>query len=148
MKKCLIDNDSLRFGRTVHGLLLLAAFLFQNEPLILIVIILMVAGIISIKYNLFYQVHQRLLRRSLKDDLTLVEKEIGEIRFACTLSSIFLIIAFTLLCLGKYITIAWVLVLIVSILMLFAGILGLCTASLIYGGFKKFFVKEIKENEE
>lgn len=142
MKKCLIDNDSLRFGRTIHGLLLLTAFLFGNEIIVLIVIILMTAGIISTKYNLFYQIHQRILRRSPKDDLTLVEKEVSELRFACSFGSIFLIVAFTLFCLGKYINIAWILVLIVSILMLFAGVLGLCTATLMYVGFRKFFIKK------
>ena len=138
MKKCLIDNDSLRFGRSIYGLLLLAAFLFRNELLILIVAALMMAGIVSMKYNLSYQIHRHFLSRSPKDNLSLVEKGISELRFACTLGSVFLITAFTLLCLWKYITMAWALVLIISILMLFAGALGLCAASFIYIGFRIF----------
>lgn len=141
MKKCLIYDNSLRFARTIYGFLSLAAFLFRNIWLVLITAILMAAGIISHKYNIFYQFHYCFLRPLLKDKSVSVERELNELRFACGLGMIFLLSAFFLNYLGKA-EIGWVLVLIVSLLMLLAGLAGFCTASFMYAVFKKIFIKK------
>ncbi|KPJ71297.1 hypothetical protein AMJ50_02725 [Parcubacteria bacterium DG_74_3] len=141
MRKCLIDEASLRFARSIYGLLLLIAFLFHNVCLVLITTILMAAGIISNSYNPFYQLYYRLIRPPEKEKSILVEREVNELRFACLLAAIFLVSALALFYLGIFEQIAWILVLFVSLLMLLAGIAGFCTASLIYASFKKIFKK-------
>lgn len=142
MKKCLINNNSLRFARIVYGLLLLIAFLFYNVWLVLITIILMAAGGISIKYNILYQFYYRFLKFLFKDISVSVEKELNETRFACALAGFFLISALILFYLGKYEEVGWALVLIVSFLMLLVGLTGFCVAALIYAGFKKIIRKK------
>jgi len=145
MKKCLINEDSLRFARSVYGFLSLAAFLFHNVWLVLIITILMGLGIISDSYNLFYQLHYRFLRPIWRDKQILVERELNELRFACTLGTISLSTALVLFYLGKFVEIGWVLVLIMSLLMLLAGLGGFCTASLMYALFKTIFIKRDRE---
>ncbi len=141
MKKCSIDETSLRFGRTVYGFLLLAAFFFNNVYLVLIITVLVAMGIISKSYNTFYQFHYRFLRPLGKDKSILVERELNELRFACSMTTVFLISALVLFYLEKFVGIGWILVLMVSLLMLLAGIAGFCTASLIYAGFKQILIK-------
>lgn len=145
MKKCLIDDSSLRFARAIYGFLLLGAFLFHNVWLVLITAILMAVGILSSRYNAFYQLHYRFLGSFWRDKPILVERELNELRFACTLATIFLTSALAFFYLGKFVGIGWILVLIVSLLMLLAGLAGFCTASLMYAAFKKIFVKKDKE---
>ena len=142
MEKCLIDDNSLRFARTIYGFLTLAAFLFRNVWLVLIITILVALGIISNSYNVFYRFHYRFLRSFGREKSILVERESNELRFAYGLGTIFLTTALTLFYLGEFVETGWFLVLIVSLLMLLSGIAGLCTASLIYAIFKKIFSKE------
>lgn len=132
MRKCLVYENSLRFSRAIYGTLALIAFLFHNFWLVLLTSILMFLGAVTIKYNLFYQFHFLLLRRFLKDKSEPLEKDSGELAFACSLGGSFLFFGFLLLYFGKLESLAWILVLLTSILMLLAGIAGICTATLIY----------------
>lgn len=137
MEQCSIYDNSLRFARTVFGSLALVAFLVHNLWLVLIIVIIMAIGIISNNYNIFYQFHYRILKPLLKDSSGPIFRDANELRCACGLATIFLTIAFIFLYLGKLASIAWALVLIVALLMLLAGIVNICVASLIYAGFKK-----------
>ena len=113
MKKCLIDDNSLRFSRTIYGFLTLAAFLSRNVWLVLIITILVALGIISNNYNVFYQSHYRFFRTLARKKSILVEREFNELRFAYGLGTIFLTTALTLLYLGEFAEIGCFLVLIV-----------------------------------
>lgn len=142
MKECLIYENSLRFSRTVHGSLALIAFFLSNHYLLLITAGLMFAGAPSVKYNLFYQLHSLIWPRFSKDKLEAIKKESGELAFACGLGGAFLLISFFLLYFGKWQTLAWGLAFFTACLMLLAGFVGLCPASLIYALLKKLFKKQ------
>jgi uncharacterized membrane protein YedE/YeeE len=139
MRKCLIYNSSLKFARATYGCLALIAFFLHNIWLVLLTGILTIIGAVSEKYNLPYQFHAKFLRKVFKDKSEPLEKDKGELSFACGMASIFLFLAFILLYFGRFLSIAWGLVLIVAILMLFAGIAGICMASLMYAFGKKIF---------
>jgi len=139
MQQCPIYDNSLRFSRTIYGLLALFAFLIRSPWLVLITSILMAFGVISVKYNLLYHFHSLILRKLLEDKSEPIKKESGELTFACGMGGSFLFIGFLLLYFGKFISFAWILVLITALLMLLAGIVGVCVASLMYAFFKKIF---------
>jgi len=142
VKKGLIDDNSLRFARTIYGFLSLAAFLSRNVWMVLIITILMALGTISNNYNIFYRLHYRFLRSFGGEKPILVERELNELRFACGLATVFLITSLVFFYSGKFVEIGWALILIVSLLMLLAGIAGLCTSSIMYAIFKRIFSKE------
>lgn len=139
MKKCLVDDNALRFSRTIYGLLALVSFLFRLPWLVLAIALLMIIGIISNKTNLFYQFFVKVIRKVLKKTPLETEREVGELRFACGLGASFLIFAYLLFSFTPYGSIGWIFVAIMSFLMLVAGIAGLCTASLLYALLKNVF---------
>lgn len=139
MPQCLIYEKSLRFSRTTYGILSLIAFLIQNRWLVLATSLLMILGAFSVKLNIPYQLHVLILREMLKEKLEPIQKEPGELSFACGMGGGFLLIGF--LFLGKYPDFAWILILTTSLLMFLAGSTGFCMASLIYAFFKEFFKK-------
>ncbi|MDP2967150.1 MAG: DUF4395 family protein [bacterium] len=140
MQQCLIVYDnSLKFSRTTYGILALIAFLIQNPWLVLATSILMIFGAISVNYNFPYQLHSRVLRKMLKDKSEPIKKESGESSFAYGLAGSLLFIGFLFLYFGKFVGFAWGLILMVALLMLLAGIVGICVASLMYAFFKKIF---------
>jgi len=139
MKQCLVYDNSLRFSRIISGFLALIAFFLHNLWLVLAMSGLMFLGAIAIKYNLFYQFHFLLLRGFLKDKSEPLKKDSGELSFACGMGGSLLFFSFLLLYFSKLEHLAWILVLLTSLLMLLAGIAGICTASLIYAFFKKIF---------
>ncbi len=139
MPQCSIYDNSLRFSRTIYGLLALIAFLIQSPWLVLAISILMTLGAVSVKYNLLYQFHSLVLRKLLKDKSEPIKKESAELSFACGLAATFLFLSFLFLYFGKAVGLAWTLVLMVSGLMLLAGIAGVCMASLMYVIFQKIF---------
>ena len=139
MKQCLIYNNSLRFFRAVGGILTLAAFLIQNQWLVLAIGLLMVLGVFSTKFNVLYQLHAQVLRKLLKEKAEPIERESGELNFTSGLTGVLLLIGFLLLHFEKFINLAWILVLIMSLLMFLACFAGICVASLMYAFFKKIF---------
>jgi len=141
MKQCLIYDNSLRFARAGYGILAVIAFLIDNYWLVLVISILMVFGIFSTKFNILYQLHRLVLRKLLKKKAEPIQKESGELSFVCSMGGTVFFISFLFLCFGKFISLAWSLVLIISLLMLFAGFTGICAADPIYAVFKQNFKK-------
>ncbi len=139
MKQCLIYDNSLKFSRATYGALALIAFLIHNHWLILAISILMVFGIPSAKFNILYQFHVLVLRKLLREKAEPIQKESGELSFVCSMGGFIFFISFLFLYFGKFISFAWILVLMISLLMLFAGFSGICAADPIYAVFKKNF---------
>jgi len=139
MQQCLIYDNSLKFSRAVYGTLALVAFLIHNHWLVLIVSGLMILGAFSVKLNIPYQFHALVLRKLLKKKAEPIQKESGELSFACGMGGSLLLIGFLLLYFEKFVSFAWSLVLIVALLMFLAGFTGVCVASLMYAVFKKIF---------
>ena len=139
MQQCLIYDNSLKFSRAVYGTLALVAFLIHNHWLVLIVSGLMIPGAFSVKLNIPYQFHALVLRKLLKKKAGPIQKESGELSFACGMGGSLLLIGFLLLYFEKFVSFAWSLVLIVALLMFLAGFTGVCVASLMYAVFKKIF---------
>jgi len=119
---------------TTYGILVLLAYLMQNLWLLLVASVLMIVGAISINYNILYQFYSRMLGKS-----ETIEKESGESSFVYGLTGMLLLIGFLLLYLGKFVSVAWILILILVFLMLLSGFTGVCVASLMYAVFKKVF---------
>jgi hypothetical protein len=143
MKQVLICHSSVRFARTAYGVMTLIAFLSSNIWILLITAILMGIGALSTdKYNLFSQFHKRILRPLIKDVSQPVHWDPWELRFAYGLGTSFLLTAFFLIYSGKAINEGWILVLILSLLMLFAGFSGICLVTIICAGLKKIFSKK------
>lgn len=142
MQQCSIYDNSLRFSRTIYGLLALLAFLFKCPWVVLFTGILMLIGAVLSEYNIFYQLHYWVLRKLLKDKSEPIKKEAGELIFACGMGGIFLIVGFLLLYFEKAVGFAWVLILLTSGMMLSAGIAGICMAAIMYAVFKKVIKKQ------
>jgi len=143
MKQVLIYHGSIRFARTAYGVMALIAFLSSNIWILLATAILMGIGALSVdKYNLFLQIHKRILRPLIKDTSQPVYWDPWELRFACGLGTSFLLTAFFLIYSGKAINGGWILVLTLSLLMLLAGFSGICLVTMIYAGLKKVFSKK------
>lgn len=139
---CSVYDNSLRFSRTIYGFLALISFLFHNIWIALVTAILMFFGVISIKYNIFYQFHHKFLRALFKDKTEPIQKENQELSFACGMGATFLLAGFFVFRYFRLENLAWILVLLTSILMLLAGIVGVCTASLMYALFKKILKRK------
>lgn len=139
MQRCIIYNKSLRFSKTVYGILALFAFLSQNFWFVFIISVLMIFEMFSVKLNFPYQLHVFVLKRIFKKNIEPIQKEKGELIFVCGLAGAPLFLSFLLLHFGKFIGFAWSLVLVVSLLLLLSGVAGFCVASLSYVIFKKLF---------
>ena len=140
MQQCLMVYDnSWKFSMTIYGILALLAYLIQNHWLLLAASVLMIFGAISVNYTLPYQFHFRVLRKLLKDTSGPIKKEPGESRFVYGLTGSLLLIGFLLLYFGIFVSFAWILILMMALLMLLAGLAGVCVASLMYAVFKKVF---------
>lgn len=137
MQQCLIYDNSLRFSRAIYGILALIAFLLHNHWLVLATALLMVFGAFSIKFNILYQFYALVLRKLLKEKSEPIQKESGELVFACGMGGSFLLAGFLLLYFGKFVSFAWILISIVALLMFLASFAGICVASLMYAVFKK-----------
>lgn len=137
MKQCLIYDASLRFSKGFFGILILIAFLFQNHWLILITSFLNFFGIFSINFNIPYQFHVLILKKLFKKKIKLTQKELGELIFVSIMGGIILFISFLLLYFKKFITFAWILILIMSLLMFLSYFIGICAAASMYVFLKK-----------
>lgn len=136
MQRCLIVyNNAWRFSIATYGILALIAYLIQSPWLALATTILMLFGAISINCNILYQFFSRVLGNKSET----IEKEPGESSFVYGLTGSLLLIGFLLIYFGKFVSVAWILILILVFLMLLAGFTGVCVASLMYAVFKKVF---------
>jgi len=137
MQQCLIYNGSLRFSRATYGVLALIAFLLHNQWLVLVVSILMILGVFSLKFNIPYQVHAKLTgKRSAP-----IQKELGELNFVSGMTGALLLIGFLLIYFDKFVSFAWIYILIVTLLIFLACFVGFCVATLMYVLLKKIFQK-------
>lgn len=141
MQQCLIYDKSLRFSRAVYGFLTLFAFFIRSNWLVLAVIIMLALGAMSIKFNIPYQLHAWYLRKNGKNVPQPIQKEVAELNFVSGMTGAFLLVGFLLIYFGKFITLAWVLILITSLLIFLACFVGFCIASLTYAFYKKIFNK-------
>lgn len=140
MNQCQIyNNSSLNFFRAVCGFLALLAFLFQNIWLVLITGLLFLLGVFSMKLNFLYQFHSLISSKFLKQEITPIQKDSGELKFVYSFTAILFLISFLFLYFGKYVDFAWYLDLLVSFLTLLASFANICVASLMYISFKKVF---------
>ncbi|MFH1255251.1 MAG: DUF4395 family protein [bacterium] len=135
----MIYNRSLRFSKTVYGILALIAFFIQSQWLIFSISVLMIFEIFSIKISIPYQFHVFASKKFFAQRYNPIEKESGELAFVCGLAGGPLFIGFLLLYFGKFIGFAWILILAIAFLLLLSGMAGLCVASLSYVIFKKIF---------
>jgi len=126
-------ESSLRFARSVYGVLALIGFFLKNPWLILISSLIMTVGVIKPNdSNFVYQFHLRFIRPLLKERSLPILRRKGDLRFACLLGTFFLLGAFFLIEFNKFPEMAWILVLILSFFMLLSGISGFCIATLFY----------------
>jgi hypothetical protein len=142
---CPIFNKSLRFSKTVYGVLALAAYFIQGPVgtwMILGISVLMIIEMYSIKLSIPYQLHVWFAKKFLKQEEQPVQEEKGKISFVCGMAGIPLFGCFFLLYFGTWVGFAWAVILMFSILLLLSGIVGLCVASLSYAIFKKFLKRK------
>ncbi len=145
MKNIDTYENSLRFCRTFYGVLALVGFLTRNIWVTAGCGLIMIIGVIHPnKTNLLYQFHKRFLRAKESKP---IPRPVGELRFACLLGGIVLVISSLSVWLGFLPEVAWVLVLVLSFLMLLSGFSGLCAATLLYIFLikKRFGLKQEKE---
>lgn len=147
---CLIYESSFKFCRAFYAILVLIAFLLRNQWVLLAAIVLMYLRIFSIKLDFPYQFHALFIRKWLNDKSEPVLKEKSELNFVFGMMATMLLIAFLLIYFNKFVTFAWIFVLIVDFLMFLAALVNFCLATLIYILFKNIFKikkKKILTNE-
>jgi len=141
-KTILIHENSLKFSRLIYAILVLISFLFRDQIILLITIILMFLRVLSFKLDFFYQFYNLFLKKLLKDKSEPVIKEISEINFVFAMMAFFLLFGFLLIFFKKNVNFGWIFVLIVDLLMFLAVLIGFCLATLIYLLFKRYFLKK------
>ncbi len=143
MKQVLVHHNSIKFARAAYGTMALIAFLTNNIWVVLATAILMGISVISAdKYNLFLQLHKRILIPLLKDKSEPILWDIWELRFACSLGTSFLLFSFFLIYFEKAVNVAWILILTLSLFMLLAGVSGLCVVTIAYVAIKNLLRKK------
>jgi len=138
MKQCTIHSNSLRFSRAVYGIMVLLAFFIHNEWLVLVTAVLMILGVLSIKFNIPYQFHTLILNRKSMP----VQKELAELNFVAGMTAALLLIGFFLIYFNRLVDFAWIYLLVVDFLIFLACFVGFCVATLMYVFFKKIFIKK------
>ena len=134
---CPVSNNSLRFSRLLYGGLALVSYLSQNYWVAGVVGVLMIIGMLSVKFDIVYQFYLYFLKKFFKEEHKIVQKEQGELSFVCGMAGFFLFTSFLLLSFGKFVSFSWVFVLTISGLLILSGITGSCIVSLFYVFFKK-----------
>lgn len=140
MQQCSIYNSrSLNFFRATCGFLALFAFLINNIWLVLITGLLFFFGMFSMKFNFLYQFYNLFSSKILKQEITPIEKDPGELRFVYGFTAACFFISFLLLYFNKFVALAWGLDLLVSFSTLLASFANICLAAIMYVVFKKIF---------
>jgi len=125
----------------MYGVLTLFAFLINSHWLVFATIFLMILGIFSMKFNVFYQLHFLVLGKLFKNGSDSIRKELGELNFVSAMGGTLLFISFLFLYFGKFVYFAWSLALVVSLLMFLSYFSGVCVAASMYVFYKKIFKK-------
>jgi len=141
MQQCLIYDSSLRFSRATYGVLLLVAFFIHSQWLVLAVGLLTIFGAFSLKLNLPYQFHALVLKKSSKGKQVPIPKDLGELNFVAGATGVLIMIGFLLIYFDKFVSFAWIYLLVVDLMIFLACFVGFCVATLMYVSFKKLFTK-------
>lgn len=139
MQQCLIYDSSLKFSRATYGALILIAILGHIQWLILLVVILMVLGVFSLSLNIPYQLHAFCSKKLFKRKHAPSKKELGEVNFVALMTAALLLIGFLLVHYDKFVSFAWVYLLVVDLMIFLACLVGFCIATLMYIFFRKMF---------
>lgn len=142
MKQCLIYDKSLRFSRAVYGALILLAFFIHNKWIVLVVGVLAILGSMTLKANIPYELHAWFSRKFLKRNVTPTQKELAEVNFVSAATGVLLLIGFVLLQYTKYTNFAWIYILVVTLMIFLACLVGFCVATLLYIFLRKIFIKD------
>jgi len=135
----MLHDDSLKFSRAVYGTLVLIAFLIHNQWLVLAASVLMLLGVFSMKLNFPYQFHIVFLKKSSNKKGAMVSKDPGEVNFVSATTAALLFVGFLFIYFDKYVDLAWIYILVVTMLIFLACFVGFCVATLMYIFFKKIF---------
>ena len=139
MQQCLIYDSSLRFSRATYGLLVLIAIITHSQWLVLTVVILMILGVFSLKLNIPYQLHALCSQKLFKKNHAPTSRELGEINFVAGMTAALLLIGFLLIHFNKFVSFAWIYLLVVDLMIFLACIVGFCVATLMYVALRKMF---------
>lgn len=139
MQQCSIYDRSLKFSRFTYGVLVLLAFFIHSKWLVLAVGILTILGALSLKLNIPYQLHDLVARKFLKKKIQPMQKEFGELSFVSAATGVLLIIGFLLLQYTSLTNFAWIYILVVTLMIFLACLVGFCVATLMYIALKKLF---------
>ncbi len=142
MQQCSIYDKSLKFSRFTYGVLVLIAFFIHSKWLVLVVGILTILGAISLKFNIPYQLHVLIGKKFLKKNFEILQKESGELSFVSAATGVLLIIGFLLLQFTMLTNFAWIYILIVTLMIFLACLVGFCVATLMYIALKKLFIRK------
>jgi hypothetical protein len=141
MNQCQIQDDSLKFSRAVYAVLVLVAILVHSYWLVLAVSVMTILGAFSFKLNIFYQIHNSIIRKILGSKTMPVQKESGELSFVSGMTGMLLLVGFLWVYYGQSTDLAWIYLLMVDFLIFLACLVGFCVATLMYVVLKKIFKK-------
>jgi len=141
MNQCQIQDDSLKFSRAVYAILVLVAILVHSYWLVLAVSVMTILGAFSFKLNIFYQIHNSVIRKILGSKTMPVQKESGELSFVSGMTGMLLLVGFLWVYYGQSTDLAWIYLLMVDFLIFLACLVGFCVATLMYVLLKKIFRK-------
>ncbi|MFA6896683.1 MAG: DUF4395 family protein [Patescibacteria group bacterium] len=141
MQQCSIYDRSLKFSRFIYGVIVLIAFFIHSKWLVLAVGVLTILGAFSLKLNIPYQIHVFVEKNVLKKKVRPLQKESGELSFVSGMTGLLLLIGFLLLQFTKYTSFAWIYILVVTLMIFVACLVGFCVATLMYILLKNFLLK-------
>lgn len=139
MQQCLIYDSSLKFSRATYGSLVLIAIFIHSQWLVLAVVILMILGVFSLKLNIPYQLHALCSHKLFKRNHPPTPRELGEVNFVALMTAVLLLIGFLLIHFDKFVSFAWIYLLVVDLMIFLACIVGFCVATLMYVALRKMF---------
>ena len=120
MPQCSIYDKSLRFSRALYGILIIIGFFTKNPWYVLAVIIMLALGTINIKLNIPYQIHVFFVKKILKKQTLIIQKESTELNFVSGMTAILLLLGFLAVYFNKFTTLGWIWLLIMSLLLFLA----------------------------
>lgn len=142
MHQCSIYDKSLRFSRALYGILILVGFFTKNPWYVLAVIIMLFLGTIDVKLNIPYQIHAFFLKKIMKKQTFIIQKESTELNFVSGMTGILLLVGFLCIYFDKFAIFGWIWLLIMSLLLFLACFAGFCVATLSYAVFIKLLKKQ------
>ena len=81
------------------------------------------------------------IKKLLRDTSMPIQKDRGELNFVAGMTGVLLLIGFLLVHFNKFVSFAWIYILVVDLLIFLACFVGFCVATLMYVFFKRLFNK-------